>query len=288
MAPRLPIVAAKPRLFDSLSHSRPTAAEALDGIRLRADGQPLSDAQLRERFADRVAIVIPAYCEAENLVELLPTLPGEIGGVPAATLVVDDGSSDDTDVVSERAGATVAVLPGNRGGGAALHAGYALMVQAGARVVISMDADGQHRPEDLPLVAEPVLSGRADLSAGSRTLGSAEPGAFARELGIAFFNRLVRVLTRKPVTDCSNSFRAIRTDVLPQLDLRQPQFHAAELLIEALTRGFRVEEVPVTVLRRQHGATKKPPTLRYGIGFSTAIASAWLRSLRRRRRLRAS
>jgi hypothetical protein len=165
------------------------------------------------------------------------------------------------------------------------------MVAAGAAVVVTIDADGQHRPEELAVVVAPVLDGRADLSQGSRTLGSAAPGAFARELGIAFFNRVVRVLIGVGVTDCSNGYRAIRTEMLPALDLRQQQFHAAEFLIEVITRGYRYHEVPVSVLGRAHGASKKPPTLRYGYGFCAAIVRAWARSLvrpgrpsRRRRR----
>jgi hypothetical protein len=173
------------------------------------------------------------------------------------------------------------------GGGSALRTGYALMVEAGARIVVTMDADGQHQPEDLDRVAEPVLSGRVEFVQGSRTLGQNEPGAAARELGIVLFNRLVRVLTGVPVTDCSNSFRAIRTELLPELDLRQPQFHAAEFLIEALTRGISVEEVPVTVLARRHGVSKKPPTLRYGLGFCRAVLETWRRSLARRAGARA-
>jgi glycosyltransferase involved in cell wall biosynthesis len=248
---------------------------------LSAGRAALSARELSGRFRDRVAIVIPAFDEAANLSELLPRIPTTIGGEPTAVLVVDDGSADDSSGAAERAGATVARLPANMGGGAALRVGYALMVDAGARVVVTMDADGQHRPEDLDRVAEPVLSGRAQFAQGSRTLGHNEPGAAARELGIVVFNRLVRVLTRVSVTDCSNSFRAIRTELLPELDLRQPQFHAAEFLIEAITRGISLEEVPVSVLGRRHGTSKKPTTLRYGFGFCRAIVSAWRRSLAR-------
>jgi glycosyltransferase involved in cell wall biosynthesis len=251
-------------------------------VLLSADRGALSAAEFSGRFKDRVAILIPAFEEAANLSELLPLIPATVGGEPTAVLVIDDGSGDDTSGAAERAGAAVARLPVNRGGGAALQVGYALMAEAGARVVITMDADGQHRPEDLDRVAEPVLSGRAQFAQGSRTLGHNEPGAVARELGIVVFNRLVRVLTGTHVTDCSNSFRAIRTELLPALDLRQPQFHAAEFLIEAITRGISLEEVPVSVLNRRHGSSKKPATLRYGLGFSRAIVAAWRRSLTRR------
>jgi Glycosyl transferase family 2 len=249
---------------------------------LSAGHGTLSAPEFSARFRDRVAIVIPAFDEAANLSELLPRIPSTVCGAPAAVLVIDDGSADQSSGAAERAGAAVARLPVNRGGGAALRVGYRLMVDAEARVVVTMDADGQHRPEDLDRVAEPVLSGRAQLAQGSRTLGHSEPGAVARELGIAVFNRLVRVLTRVRVSDCSNSYRAIRTELLPELDLRQPQFHAAEFLVEAITRGASLEEVPVTVLARRHGSSKKPATLRYGFGFCRAIVAAWRRSLARR------
>jgi hypothetical protein len=264
-----------------LSH-RPSHATATDGALLSDSDGPLTPRDLRKRFEGRIAVVIPAYGEAENLAELLPRMPSEIDGVGVSVLVVDDGSDDDTAGVALRAGAVLARLAENRGGGAALRVGYAAMVEARASVLITMDADGQHQPEELAMLAGPVLSGRAELVQGSRILGSSEPGTFARELGIALFNRLVRLLTRVPVTDCSNSFRAIRTELLGELDLRQAQFHAAEFLIEAITRGLAFEEVPVSVLARQHGHSKKPPTLRYGLGFSSAIITAWSRSVLRR------
>jgi glycosyltransferase involved in cell wall biosynthesis len=250
---------------------------------LVSDGAgPLDARDLAERFGGRIAIVIPAYGEAENLTSLLPRVPAAVGGVPAAVLVVDDGSTDDTAGTAMHAGAVVARMPDNRGGGAALRVGYALMLQSRAAIVVTMDADGQHRPEELERLLEPVLAGRAELAQGSRVLGSAAPGAYARELGIGFFNRVLRVITKARITDCSNGFRAIRAERLPELDLRQPQFHAAEFLIEALTRGVSFEEVPVSVLRRANGSSKKPPTLRYGAGFAGAIFAAWRRSLARR------
>ncbi|MGO8906661.1 MAG: glycosyltransferase family 2 protein [Solirubrobacteraceae bacterium] len=267
----------------------PNLARAVDGVHVWADQRPLSASDLSERFDDRIAVVIPAHNEADNLHGVLRRIPERICGVPATVLVVDDGSRDGTTDAALGAGVVVAQLPENRGGGAALWAGYSLMLDASARIVVTMDADGQHRPEELEQVVEPVLSGRAEVSQGSRILGSAEPGAFARELGIAFFNRFVRVLTGVRITDCSNGFRAVSPGVLPELDLRQPQFHAAEFLIEAVTRGFRLEEVPVQVKRRQAGSSKKPPALRYGWGFHSAIIGAWRRALMRgtpRRRIR--
>jgi glycosyltransferase involved in cell wall biosynthesis len=252
-------------------------------MRVSAGDGEVSSAHLRERFAGAVAIVIPAYEEEENLLELLPRIPASVCGMPASVLVVDDGSSDGTSLAAGEGGAVVARLAANSGGGAALRVGYELVLAAGAEIVVTMDADGQHRPEDLERLVEPVRSGRVQLAQGSRTLGHADGGVFVRELGITVFNRLIGALTRTRVSDCSNSFRAIDGELLGGLELRQQQFHAAELLIVAITRGAAIEEVPVSVLRRRHGSSKKPAMLGYGAGFARAIVSTWLRSLRRPR-----
>ena len=235
------------------------------------------NARLGERFEGKVAVLIPAYEEAENLPHVLEKIPERVCGVETAVLVLDDGSRDGTAQVAERSGAAVARHVTNRGGGAALHTGYRLMVESDARAVVTLDADGQHLPEAMERLVEPVLSGRVDVAHGSRVLGHAEPNTFSRELGISFFNKLVSFLTRTHVTDCSNGYRAVRTTVLPQLVLRQQQFHTSEFLIEAIKRGIPSIEVPVTVVARRHGKSKKPAALRYGLGFAGAIVRTWLR-----------
>jgi hypothetical protein len=108
-------------------------------------------------------------------------------------------------------------------------------------------------------------------------LGEADSNHFARALGIVFFNRLVSTITRTHVTDCSNGYRAVRTTALPQLVLRQEQFHTSEFMIEAIKRGIPAKEVPVTVVARLHGHSKKPAVMRYGAGFANAIVRTWLR-----------
>ena len=244
--------------------------EGLAWERFRRDGHP-------ERFRDKVAILIPAYNEAENIAHVLAKLPAEVCGEQTAVLVVDDGSRDGTGEVAEAAGVVVARHVINRGGGAALRTGYRLLADSGANIVVTLDADGQHLPEEMPRLVEPVLAGEVDMAHGSRVLGEAEPTARARELGIVFFNRLVSFITRTRVSDCSNGYRAVRASVLPQLVLRQEQFHTSELMIEAIKRGIPAKEVPVTVVARLHGQSKKPAVVRYGAGFANAIVRTWLR-----------
>ena len=261
------------RALSVSARNRRELSEALEGLaseRFRAEGH-------RERFRGRVGIVIPAYNEADNLGQVLASIPPEVCGLETAVLVVDDGSRDDTAGVAEAAGAVVARHAVNRGGGAAMRTGYRLMVDSGAEVTVTMDADGQHLPSEMDRLVAPVLTGEVDVTHGSRILGSAEKGHPVREAGIVFFNRLVSLITRTRVTDCSNGYRAVRTTVLPLLVLRQEQFHTSEFLIEAIKRGIPSEEVPVTVVARLHGHSKKPAVFRYGVGFANAIFRTWLR-----------
>ena len=245
----------------------------LEGIaseQFRAEGH-------RKTFRNRIGIVIPAYNEADNIGYVIDQIPAEVCGLPTATLVVDDGSRDGTEEVAEAHGAVVARHVINRGGGAALRTGYRLMVDSEAAIVVTLDADGQHLPSEMPNLVQPVLDGEVDVAHGARVLGHAEDNHFAREMGIVFFNRLVSFITRTKVSDCSNGYRAVRTSVLPQLVLKQEQFHTSEFMIEAIKRGIPAKEVPVTVEQRLHGHSKKPAVFRYGVGFANAIMRTWLR-----------
>jgi hypothetical protein len=239
--------------------------------------EQFSDAGHPERFRDKIGVLIPAYNEADSIGYVLDRIPAEVCGLETTTLVVDDGSRDGTADIATQRGVAVARHLINRGGGAALRTGYRLLADSGATIVVTLDADGQHLPSEMDRLVQPVVSGEVAVAHGSRVLGNADPNHYTRELGIVVFNRIVSLITRTKVSDCSNGYRAVRSDVLPQLVLRQEQFHTSEFLIEALRRGIPAKEVPVTVARRMHGHSKKPAVVRYGIGFANAIVRTWLR-----------
>jgi hypothetical protein len=230
-----------------------------------------------EQFAGAIAIVMPAFNEAENVPQVVSALPETVAGLPVRPIVVDDGSSDGTLERARAAGATAVRLPMNRGGGAAVRTGFTLALSAGARVVVTMDADGQHEADELERLVAPVVEGKADLVSGSRVLGSADPNHTARELGVKVFAWILSVLTTTRVTDPSCGYRAIRAESLRKIELYQDQFYVAEFLLEASKRKLTVCEVPVTVLRRLSGTSKKGPNFRYGLGFANALLRAWLR-----------
>jgi hypothetical protein len=242
-------------------------------------GQSAFDWDRADRLPDgkRIVVISPAYNEAENVGAVIHAMPSELDGHIVVPIVVDDCSDDGTADVARAAGALVARLPVRRGGGLALRVGYDVALQLGAEVVVTIDADGQHQPEELPVLVKPILDGVADHVNGSRMLGDYEGGPLIRNLGVHFFSRVVTILTGQRVTDIASGYRATRADTLRRLVLEQDQFWSSEVTIEALRQRARIVEVPVTFLTRRGGESKKPKSLRYAWNFTKAIAKTWLR-----------
>lgn len=170
-------------------------------------------------------------------------------------LVVDDGSEDDTATVAAGREVILVELPRNLGPGAATRTGYKYAVRHGYDITVRMDADGQHRPEDIPKILEPVVDGEADIVIASRYKKSTDYETTAvRNIGIRFYSWLISQITGVRVYDITSGFRAVR--------IGMGQEHAESLPrgIIAINRGireglsgYRVMEVGVEMERREHG-----------------------------------
>ena len=235
-------------------------------VRSLAAAQVAAPTLAGERWGG-VLVCVPAYNEAESLAAVLAEVPSETGGQPVHVLVVDDGSRDGTADVARAAGAHVVSHPVNSGQGAALQTGYLVAERVGADVVVTMDADGQHDPAQLPALVAPILEDRADFVVGSRRLGDHESDSVARNAGITVYTRLLNAMGGTDVSDVANGYRAIRASMLPALAFTEDQFHNPELLLGAARAGFRVVEIPVTIRRRTAGTSKTGGSRRYGAGF---------------------
>jgi hypothetical protein len=223
------------------------------------------------------AVVIPAYNEAENLPAVLGQMPDDVLGLPVVPILIADGCTDGTEEIARKFGATVIRRDLRRGSGAAVRLGYETALRVGARVAVTIDADGQHDPKEMQSLVEPLLDGRADMVQGSRVLGSFEKESGARSIGVQVFARLLSTLARTKITDPSTGYRAMTSETLRKLDLKQDQFYVSEIILDAARKGFTVVEVPITLRRRASGTSKKPDTVRYAWGFSKAIVRTWLR-----------
>jgi hypothetical protein len=230
-----------------------------------------------------VVVLIAAYNEGTGIGPVLDAVPDTVLGEPVASLVVVDGASDNTASVARAHGAVVCDLPVNRGQGAALRLGYHVAERHGAKFIVTTDADGQYKMDELPRLLEPLLAGEADFVTGSRQLGANESTDAVRRVGTRVFARLVTVLTGHTITDTSFGFRAMRAEVPTSVRLDQPQYQASELLVAVLSHGYTVLERPMTMHRRNQGKSKKGNNLVYGLRYTRVVLGTWWRERNTRR-----
>jgi hypothetical protein len=226
--------------------------------------------------AGKAVIVIPAFNEESSLPDVLDAMPKHLHGLPVETVVVSDGSDDETERVAHQYGALVVGRDLRRGQGAAVRLGYRVALARGATVVATVDSDGQYDPLELPQLVKPILDGEAEVVHGSRALGSYESPIAGRSHGVKFFAWLMTKMTGTTITDPASGFRAFAPSALHALEFRENQFHASEVTIAASKLGFRVREVPCTFRERLAGSSKKPPFMRYGYGYTRTLLRTWL------------
>jgi glycosyltransferase involved in cell wall biosynthesis len=224
-----------------------------------------------------VVVVIAALDEADSICGVLDAIPSEACGLAIETLVIDDGSTDGTADVARAAGVHVARLERNCGHGVALRVGYRLAREHGARFIVTLDADGQWDPVELPRVLEPLARDEADMVIGSRVLGSTETDDQFRQVGVHVFAALVRLLTGARVTDTSSGYRAMRAEVTETVRQEQVQYQTSELLIGAIFQGYRIVERPIVMRQRAAGESKKGHNVLYGLRYARVILRTWWR-----------
>ena len=211
----------------------------------------------------RVLVVVPTYNERDNLEAILDRLRAAVPD--AHVLVVDDSSPDGTGKLADEIAARdecVQVLhrPEKNGLGQAYIAGFRWALGAGYGVVVEMDADGSHAPEELPRLLARLES--ADLVLGSRWVpgGQVVNWPWPRLALSRGGNLYTRVMLRMPLRDATGGYRAYRTDVLRTLDLDEVASQGYCFQVDLVRRiwqaGYRVVEVPITFAERERGQSK--------------------------------
>jgi glycosyltransferase involved in cell wall biosynthesis len=190
----------------------------------------------------RVAITIPAYQAAATLAAVVAgaRLVGPV-------YVVDDGSTDGTGSVGRASGATVLTHTTNRGKGAALATGLAAALAADADVIVTIDADGQHPPGEIPRLLAPIVAGHADLVLGARARTGAMP--FGRRITNWLSARLATRIAGQGVSDAQTGFRAFRRVVAERVRPTGDRFdYETAFLLGACDAGFRVTCVAIPTI----------------------------------------
>ena len=227
----------------------------------------------------QIIVTISAYNESRNLGGVLDAISGlKIDGYKIRTVVVDDGSKDDTADLARKHGCITIRHDVNLGQGYAVLTGFkmALLVCGPDDIVIEMDGDGQHLPEEIPLFVDKLESGIADIVVGSRILGDTHKNSpFFRRTFLPLYTDLINRLTGYRLTDSMCGFRALSAGSLMKVgpilnDMLEPQYLAAEMFLRFSRAGLKTSEVPVHLKDRAWGVSSKG-LVRYGLGVLKAI-----------------
>jgi glycosyltransferase involved in cell wall biosynthesis len=198
-------------------------------------------------------IVIPAYNEAASIGSVVAEVRGELPWVDV--LVVDDGSSDETGVLAERAGARVARIPYNLGVGGAMRLGYHYGRDHGYDAVVQLDADGQHDPRYVPKLLDGLAE--ADVVIGARFAGEGDyPCRGPRRWAMAMLAIVLSHFAHATLTDATSGFRAVNRRAMCLFARWYPVEYlgdTVETLVHASSRGMKVRQVPVAMRPRLAG-----------------------------------
>jgi len=252
--------------------------------RLRSFAIAQAMSRFHEEYAgftpEAIVASICAYEEEGNIGDVLAKMPATVNGVPYTTLVVVDGGEDATaEVARSHPGVKVIEFPVNLGHGVALQVTYRYCIENNVTYVVTLDADGQNDPAEIPQILAPLLSDQSDFVVASRVLGEDQTSDLVRKSGVRFFSLVMNRMTGAHLTDTSTGYRALRVTMLADvLDrLTQEQYQTAELLITCLKRGWRASEVPTVWYPRASGTTKKGKNWLFGFRYARVVFGTWWR-----------
>ena len=203
-----------------------------------------------------IIVGIPAFNEEKNIAVLIIQLKK----IADKIIVCNDGSTDLTSKIAEGLGATVINHAKNLGYGAAIRSIFLKSKDLGGDILVTFDADGQHRIEDINRVIKPIINEESDLVIGSRFLDKSEKEVPQyRKVGIKIITKVTNATIKKQLTDSQSGFRAYSKKVLNELNPSELGMGiSTEILIKASAKNFRISEVPIKITYNGDTSTHNP------------------------------
>ena len=214
----------------------------------------------------KITIGIPAYNEEKNIAKIIVQLKK----VADQILVCDDGSTDSTSEIAESLGAIVIKHPKNLGYGSAIRSIFLKSREINAEILVTIDADGQHKIEDVKKVTKPIVDGQADISIGSRFLEEGDNAPKYRKLGINIITKVTNSSLSEKITDAQSGFRAYNNKVLQSLTPSDSGMGiSTEILIKSSNLGLKIAEVPTEIQYEGETSSQNPISHGTGVLIST-------------------
>jgi glycosyltransferase involved in cell wall biosynthesis len=207
----------------------------------------MQDLRVRNLTSDlHIVACIPAYNEAKTIGRIIEKAKKYVNEV----IVYDDGSIDNTDEIAKAAGASVIRSLFNKGYGVAIKILFQAAREKNADVMITLDSDGQHNPDQMPIVLEPILKDGFDIVIGSRFLNHTDQQKVPayRTFGIKTITKLTQAASYTNITDAQSGYRAYSKNALSKINLfEQGMAVSTEILLRAKEKNLLIKEVPVTI-----------------------------------------
>jgi len=215
----------------------------------------------------KIIIGLPAYNEEKNIASIIMNLKKVYDEI----IVCDDGSTDLTGPIAEKMGVIVVTHPKNLGYGSSIRSLFTKFIESDADILVTFDADGQHRIEDIKTVIEPIIKNEADITIGSRFVGDSETNVPTyRKIGIKTITNLTNLGAETKLTDSQSGFRAYHKRVISDI---LPSEHgmgvSTEILIKAKKKKFRIREVSIKILYGENTSTHHPVSHGVSVILST-------------------
>ena len=203
----------------------------------------------------KITVGIPAYNEEKNIAKIIV----ELKKVADQIIVCNDGSTDSTSIIAESLGAIVIKHPKNLGYGSAIRSIFLKAREINSEVLVTIDADGQHKIEDVNKIIKPIVDGQADISIGSRFLDKHDNAPKYRKLGINIITKVTNSSLSEKITDAQSGFRAYNNKVLQSLTPSDSGMGiSTEILIKSSNLGFKIAEVPTEIQYEGDTSTQNP------------------------------
>jgi glycosyltransferase involved in cell wall biosynthesis len=213
----------------------------------------------------KIIAVIPCLDEENFIADVVSRAIVHVDHV----LVIDDGSTDATAEVAQKAGAEVISHATRKGAGAATRTGFEAALKQRADIVVTLDGDGQHNPAEIPALLSPILEGKADLVIGSRFLCDTKI-PLHRKFGIDIITRLYNVGHKEKIADGQSGFRAYSRKTLEAIKITYSGFgFSIQSLVQPRKNNLRITEIPISCIYHGAGSTLDPLT--HGLSVAWAV-----------------
>lgn len=204
---------------------------------------------------NRIMVLIPTYNEEKSIGQVIR---GVKRNLPQADIVVVDGeSTDSTEEIARKLGVIILKVPPSLGIAGGVETGLSFADLRGYGMVVRVDGDGQHSPDQIPRLMQPILNGEADVSIGSRYMGAGDyKASLPRALSVKLFSLIISAIIRQKITDAASGFQVVNRKVIEFLS-KSYFFDYSEVEAIVLLRkaGFKILEIPVIMKKRAQGSS---------------------------------